>query len=114
LSKANILLGTSGWSYKEWEDIFYRKGEKTKLRAYSQVFQTVEIDSTFYRYPSKGTVMGWLRYSPTDFVFSAKLPKLITHDKQLGLEADVKADLNNFLDIMQPLQLDGKLACLLI
>jgi uncharacterized protein YecE (DUF72 family) len=114
MSKANILLGTSGWSYKEWEGTFYKKGEKTKLRAYSQVFQTVEIDSTFYRYPSKGTVMGWLRYSPTDFVFTAKLPKLITHDKKLGLEADVQEDLNNFLNIMQPLQLDGKLACLLI
>ncbi len=108
------LIGTSGWSYKEWEGSFYRKGEKTKLRAYAQVFQTVEIDSTLYRYPTKGTVMGWLRYSPTDFVFSSKLPKLITHDKRLGLEADVQADLNKFLDVMQPLQLDGKLACLVI
>ena len=114
MSKSNIFLGTSGWSYKEWEDSFYRKGEKSKLRAYSQVFETVEIDSTFYRYPSKGTVMGWLRYSPTDFVFSAKIPKLITHDKKLGLKGDIQTDLNNFLEIMQPLQLDGKLACLLI
>lgn len=36
--------------------------------------------------------MGWLKYSPADFVFSAKLPKIITHDKKLGLKGEVKAD----------------------
>jgi uncharacterized protein YecE (DUF72 family) len=114
VSKENIFLGTSGWSYGEWEEIFYRKGEKRKLRAYSRVFKTVEIDSTFYRYPSKGMVMGWLRYSPSDFVFAAELPKVITHDKKLGLKEDVKADLEAYLELMRPLQLGGKLACLLI
>jgi uncharacterized protein YecE (DUF72 family) len=114
VSKGNILLGTSGWSYKEWEGVFYQKGEKRKLRPYAHVFKTAEIDSTFYRYPSKGTVMGWLKYSPSDFVFSAKLPKLITHDKKLGLKGDVKGDLDGFLELMRPLQLGGKLACLLI
>jgi uncharacterized protein YecE (DUF72 family) len=114
MSESNIFLGTSGWSYKEWEEVFYKKGEKRKLRAYAHVFKTAEIDSTFYRYPSKGTVMGWLKYSPSDFVFSAKLPRLITHDKKLGLKGDVKADLDGFLELMRPLQLGGKLACLLI
>ena len=114
MSGQNILLGTSGWSYKEWEEIFYQKGEKRKLRAYSQVFKTAEIDSTFYRYPSKGTVMGWLKYSPSEFVFTAKLPKLITHDKKLGLKGDVKSDLDSFLELMRPLQLGGKLVCLLV
>ncbi len=114
MTKNEIRIGTCGWSYKEWEGPFYRKNEKTKLRAYSQVFQTVEIDSTWYRYPSKGTVMGWSRYSPSDFVFTAKLPKLITHDKKLGLDGDIQKDLDAFLELMQPLQLDGKLACLLI
>ena len=111
---SNILLGTSGWSYKEWEGSFYKKGEKHKLRAYSRIFQTVEIDSTFYRYPSKGTVLGWSRYSPSEFVFTAKLPRIITHEKKLGLEGDVKADLGAFQNVMQRLQLDGKLGCLLI
>ncbi|MCW4053590.1 MAG: DUF72 domain-containing protein [Candidatus Bathyarchaeota archaeon] len=114
MSKENILLGTSGWSYREWEAIFYQKSEKRKLRAYSKVFKTVEIDSTFYRYPSKGMVMGWLRYSPSDFVFSAKLPKVITHDKKLGLKEDISADLEAYLELMRPLQLGGKLGCLLI
>jgi uncharacterized protein YecE (DUF72 family) len=114
VSSDNVLLGTCGWSYTEWEEKIYIKGEKHKLRAYSRVFPTVEIDSTFYRYPSKGTVMGWLRYSPSNFVFSAKLPKVITHDKKLGLKGSVQADLHAFLRIMEPLQLNGKLGCLLI
>ena len=114
MSESNIHLGTSGWSYNEWEGPFYRKGEKRKLRAYSSVFKIVEIDSTFYRNPSKGTVMGWLKYSPTDFIFAAKLPKLITHDKRLGLKGNVKADLELYFDLMRPLQLGGKLGCFLI
>jgi uncharacterized protein YecE (DUF72 family) len=108
-------LGTSGWSYKEWVGNFYQKGTgESKLRAYSRVFKTAEIDSTFYRNPTKGTVMGWLKYSPSDFLFTAKLPKTITHDKALGLRKDVKADLEEYLDLMRPLQQGGKLACLLI
>jgi uncharacterized protein YecE (DUF72 family) len=115
LSNTNIFLGTCGWSYKEWEGNFYQKKSiESKLRAYSRVFKTAEIDSTFYRNPSKGTVMGWLKYSPSDFVFSAKLPQTITHEKILGLKKGVKADLEIFLDLMRPLQLGGKLACLLI
>jgi uncharacterized protein YecE (DUF72 family) len=115
VTKENIFLGTCGWSYKEWEGVFYqKKSSESKIRAYSRVFKTAEIDSTFYRNPTKGTVMGWLKYSPSDFVFTAKLPKTITHDKVLGLKKDVKADLELFLDLMKPLQLGGKLACLLI
>jgi uncharacterized protein YecE (DUF72 family) len=116
LSKENnIFLGTCGWSYKEWEGNFYqKKSSESKLRAYSKVFKTAEIDSTFYRNPSKSAVMGWLKYSPSDFVFTAKLPKTITHENMLGLKKEVKADLEVFLDLMRPLQLGGKLACLLI
>lgn len=103
MSESNIHLGTSGWSYNEWEGPFYQKGEKRKLRAYSSVFKIVEIDSTFYRNPSKGTVMGWLKYSPTDFVFTAKMPKTVTHDKRLGLKSDIRSDLKTYFDLMRPL-----------
>ncbi len=111
---SNILLGTSGWSYKEWVGPFYKKGEKSMLRAHSRVFKTAEINSTFYAYPSKGTVMGWVRYSPEDHVFCAKLPKLITHEKMLNLDAGVKEDLDRFCDLIRPVLLNGKLGCLLI
>ncbi len=108
------MLGTSGWSYKEWIGPFYRKKEQRMLTAYSRVFKTVEIDSTFYSYPSKGTAMGWLRYSPTDFIFAAKLPKLITHEKKLDLKRGVEEDLTRFCELMEPLSLNGKLGCMLI
>ena len=80
-SLGNVLLGTSGWSYKEWERIFYADTKTPKLSYYSHIFQTAEIDSTFYAYPPKGLVYGWARNTPEHFQFSAKLPKLITHDK---------------------------------
>jgi uncharacterized protein YecE (DUF72 family) len=109
-----ILLGTSGWSYKEWIGPFYTKEDKSMLRAYTKVFKTVEIDSTFYRYPSKGTVMGWTKYSPEDFVYVAKLPKLITHEKKLDLAQGIQEDLDKFIELMEPLWTSGKLGCILI
>jgi len=110
----NIFLGTSGWSYRDWIGPFYKKKEKSMLSAYSKVFRTAEINSTFYRYPTKGTVFGWLRYSPPEFVFTAKLPRLITHEKKLGLEGDIENDLKTFCELMEPLALNGKLGCVLI
>ena len=109
-----VFLGTSGWSYKEWIGPFYTKMDKSMLRAYTRVFKTVEIDSTFYRYPSRGTVMGWTRYSPDDFVYTAKLPGLITHEKKLELARDIDLDLQRFIELMEPLSLSGKLGCILI
>ncbi len=110
----NILLGTSGWSYREWIGPFYQKGEKSMMRAHTKVFKTAEINSTFYAFPSPGTVMGWTRYSPTDQVFCAKIPKLITHDKKLNMEDGVEDDLLRYFDLIRPLSLNGKLGCLLI
>lgn len=109
-----VLMGTSGWSYKEWIGPFYSKTDRSMLQAYTKVFRTVEIDSTFYRYPSKGTVMGWTRYSPEEFVYTAKLPGLITHEKKLDLSKGVEEDLKVFVELMEPLYLNGKLGCILI
>ncbi len=110
----NLFLGTSGWSYREWVGPFYSKEDKSLLRAYTKVFNTVEIDSTFYRYPSKGMVMGWTKYSPEGFVFTAKLPQTITHEKKLDLSQGVEEHLQKFIDLMEPLWLGGKLGCMLI
>lgn len=110
----NVILGTSGWSYNDWIGPFYRKGEKRMFRAYGRIFKTVEINTTFYRYPSGKMVMGWARYCPSDFLFTAKLPRLITHEKKLDVEAGVEEDLEKFCDVMRILLLEGKLACLLI
>ena len=110
----DILLGTSGWHYNDWVGPFYKEKKESKLATYSKVFKSVEIDSTFYRYPNKGMVMGWLKYTKPDFIFTAKLPKLITHEKKLDLKEGVEDDLEVFCELMRPLQLDGKLGCILI
>jgi uncharacterized protein YecE (DUF72 family) len=111
---SNVDLGTSGWSYKEWEGVLYPKGEKRKLSYYSRYFRTVEIDSTYYAYPTKAMVQGYASATPEDFVFSAKLPKLITHEKRLDVGRGVKQDLMRFLHVMRPLEEANKLGALLI
>ena len=113
-SLAEIRLGCSGWSYAEWEGVFYPSAEESKLRFYSKLFRTAEIDSTFYAYPRKGVVYGWLRGTSDDFVFAAKLPGLITHEKLLDLEEGVETDLVRFLDLMKPLHNANRLGPLLI
>jgi uncharacterized protein YecE (DUF72 family) len=55
---SDILLGTCGWSYAEWEGVLYPQ-EQSKLKQYSFIFPTTEIDSIFYRFPEQGMVMGW-------------------------------------------------------
>lgn len=110
----DMYLGTSGWSYKEWIGPFYPEKETKMLSYYSQVLKTAEIDSTFYAYPSRGMVYGWSRYTPRNFVFSAKLPRVITHQKLLNVKQGVLADLGKFLELMEPLQRVGKLFALLI
>jgi uncharacterized protein YecE (DUF72 family) len=113
-SSENILLGTSGWSYKEWEKVFYPDSKTPKLSYYSSVFPTAEIDSSFYAYPNRGLAIGWARNTPSAFEFSAKIPKLITHDKRLDLEQGVEIDLGKFIDVLTPLKDAKKLGPLLI
>jgi uncharacterized protein YecE (DUF72 family) len=109
-----ISIGTSGWSYREWTGVFYPNSSTNKLSYYSRLFQTAEVDSSFYAYPSKGMVMGWARYTPDDFVFSTKLPRLLTHDKKLDISQGVEADLVRFLSLLKPLMAAGKLGPVLI
>jgi uncharacterized protein YecE (DUF72 family) len=109
-----LHIGTSGWSYNEWGGVFYPTTNTNKLTFYSKTFGTAEIDSTFYAYPQKGMVMGWSRYTPDDFVFSAKLPREITHEKNLELAKGVESDLTRFLSLLKPLIASGKLGPLLI
>jgi uncharacterized protein YecE (DUF72 family) len=98
----SLLIGTSGWSYDEWVGPFYARKEGM-LTQYTKVFRTSEINSTFYSYPSERMVEGWARYAPPGFVFAAKLPQLITHDKWLKLSEGVEDDMWRFLHLMQPL-----------
>ena len=110
----DLLIGTSGWSYNEWAGVFYPDSKTNKLSYYSKVFGTAEVDSSFYAFPSKGLVLGWARYTPDDFVFSVKLPQLLTHEKKLDVGKGVETDLVRFLGLMRPLIASGKLGPVLI
>ncbi len=85
LGLEKLRIGCSGWSYKDWEGVFYPKGLAAKdyLSYYSKVFDAVEIDSSFYRVPSQSRVNQWRSNTPNWFVFSPKLSKKITHEKKL-------------------------------
>ena len=80
-----IHIGTSGWSYDHWCDILYPAGTpaRERLRYYTQTFQTVELNSSFYQWPRLSTFHGWRRRLPDAFRFSVKAPRGLTHAKRL-------------------------------
>jgi uncharacterized protein YecE (DUF72 family) len=89
-----IRVGTSAFVADGWETSFYPKGMKPAdyLTYYATKFDTVEIDSTFYRAPSAATVNGWARKTPDDFIFAVKVPQTITHEKMLrGADGEFKS-----------------------
>ena len=98
----SLIIGTSGWWYDEWVGPFY-DSKKGMFTRYAKVFNTTEINSTFYRYPTASMVRGWYRTAPPGFIFAAKLPRVITHEKWLRLEEGVEDDTERFLDLMRPL-----------
>jgi len=106
-----LYIGCSGWSYTSWHGPFYPSNLENKLwlSYYSQVFNYVEIDSTFYRIPSEFMVRNWERRTPDGFRFTAKFPKIITHDKKFK---NVEKELSLFYEAMKPLK--DKLLALLI
>ncbi len=88
-----VRVGTSGYSYKEWKGSFYPEDlPATKmLEFYSQRFDTVEINNTFYRMPAEKMLAKWAEQVPDRFTFVLKAPQRITHQKKLaGAEDDVR------------------------
>jgi len=90
-----VIVGTSGYSYKEWKGGFYPKDLKAgeMLRFYAERFPTVEINNSFYRMPSPEVVAGWAAEVPPGFRFVLKAPRRITHEKRLVDVADTTARL---------------------
>ncbi len=87
-----IWIGCSGWNYPDWVGPFYPEGmaQADYLSWYADRFPIVEVDSTFYRVPSKGMVQGWRDKTPGGFKFALKVPQVITHQKLLrGCESEV-------------------------
>ena len=105
------LVGTSGFSYKDWLGSFYPQfcPSADFLRFYASIFETVEIDSTFYRIPSAETVTKWQRQTPDGFVFAAKFPRTVTHEGKLD---ERLRSAGVFIEVMR--RLGGKLGPLLL
>jgi uncharacterized protein YecE (DUF72 family) len=104
-------VGCCGWDYKGWIGKFYPEKAKAAdlLRIYSEIFQTVEVDSTFYGIPRKSTIDYWYNSTPEEFSFSLKVPRAITHKNQLK---DSKALMDEFLS--RALELEDKLGVILL
>ena len=87
---STIRFGTSGFSYKEWRPGFYPADlpDREFLRYYASRFNTVEIDSTFYRMPNVRTIDGWKNATGEDFRITLKASQQITHRKRLKDAAD--------------------------
>jgi uncharacterized protein YecE (DUF72 family) len=95
----SLYIGTSAFTAKGWEGTFYPPGMKPAdyLSFYATRFNSVEVDSTFYRTPSKATVQGWDKKTPQGFIFAAKVPQLVTHEKVL---VDCDAEFKEFVQMM--------------
>lgn len=80
-----LHVGTIGWSYSFWRGNFYpnKTASRDFLAYYATKFDTVEVDSTFYRIPSQQAITTWKNQTPESFKFSLKFPSFITHIKML-------------------------------
>ena len=96
-------LGTIGFSYKDWVGPFYPSGitQRGYLSYYCKVFNSVELDTTFYSKPNKNTVQSWYKLSPDQFRFCIKTPRRITHE--LGLK-NAQGLMFEFIDSLQDLR----------
>ncbi len=97
MNNGEVYIGTSGWNYKHWGGgVFYPSGlsQKGWLDYYSKIFNTVEINNTFYRLPSKAVFEKWRDSVPDGFRFIVKANRFITHIKRLK---DPESSVKNFL-----------------
>ena len=118
----NIYIGTSGWSYPKgegtWTGYFYPTGKINELEYYSQFFNTVEVNSSFYRPPDPGYVYNWVKRVPDNFRFTVKLWQKFTHPKMYeeatgGLAVISQKDVDQFKQSIDPMANSGKLGALL-
>lgn len=106
-----LNVGTQGWNYDAWVGPFFPPRTKSDefLGQYSKIFDTVEIDATFYAPPTATSIASWLKKTPEGFSFSLKLPRRITHESRLR---DCSDDLSVFCERAR--LFGGRLASILI
>lgn len=105
-----VHIGCSGWNYKEWQGEFYpeKLAKKNWLEYYSEKFDTVEVNNTFYRFPKEEHLENWRETVPEDFLFTLKGSRYVSHMKKLK---GVKESVQKFSDAAHLLK--EKLGCIL-
>jgi uncharacterized protein YecE (DUF72 family) len=105
---SEIRIGCSGWNYAHWRERVYPKGLPPKrwLEQYATLFDTVEINNTFYRLPTVAAAQGWVEQSPPGFLFAVKASRYLTHIKRL---TDLEGGLRRFYERIDPLVRSPKL-----
>lgn len=121
-NEPQLWLGTCAWSFDDWRDVFYPESLEAgaMLAYYARYLSAVEIDSTFYAIPRLEVVAKWADATPDDFLFTAKMPRALTHEARLRLDAPLagagvgngRAVLRAFLGSLRPL--GEKLGAILI
>jgi uncharacterized protein YecE (DUF72 family) len=103
MRNGKIHIGTSGWSYRNWPEFFYPAGTKSAdwLTHYATVFDTTEVNSSFYRLPMQKTVNNWVAKVPEGFKFCVKVSKYLTHIKKLK---EPEEPLERFFGIFGPVK----------
>ena len=103
-----VRIGCSGWNYQHWRNgVFYppRLPPRGWLDFYARHFDTVEVNSTFYRLPKETAVANWVNESPPDFLFTVKMSRYATHIKRLR---DLGPSIELFYERIAPLQRSPK------
>jgi uncharacterized protein YecE (DUF72 family) len=106
--RSAVRIGCSGWNYKHWRERVYPKGLPARrwLEHYASLFDTVEVNATFYRLPTEKAVAGWVEQSPPGFVFAIKASRYLTHIKRL---TDLEEGVARFYERIRPLVESPKL-----
>jgi uncharacterized protein YecE (DUF72 family) len=103
-----VHVGCSGWNYRDWRETVYPKGLPARrwLEHYATLFETVEVNNTFYRLPAVDAVRNWAEQTPRGFVFTVKASRYLTHIKRL---TEMGAGVERFYERIEPLREAGKL-----
>jgi uncharacterized protein YecE (DUF72 family) len=103
----DVRIGCSGWVYASWREGIYKDvPQARRLERYAEVFDTVEVNATFYRLIKRSTVEGWVERTPPGFLFAVKGSRYLTHIRRLK---DIEQGLERFWEPLEPLRESGKL-----